>query len=253
MAADPERPPGWARIPLAVIVVDVAGRVSHWSDGARRLFGVGPKDAVGRPAAELLPLSTVLDPDAGDPVGEPAPPDPLPRARSIPRTESILPAELLLGAGTTSGTGPARPAAGRFWTRRPDRDGTAGDVLWWVYPLRGPGAARVLVLAGDGAGLRADGLGAPDRSVSPGFATRTGSAEAAELARRLPDALPGMTRAESGYIAGQLCDLGHPVLEVGAPAAGETHPGPPSPGAEPGPDPDRVELPSNWLVIGRDG
>ena len=48
------------RIPLAVIVVDRGGLVSHWSSGARRLFGVTREEAVGRPAGDLLPVSGAL-------------------------------------------------------------------------------------------------------------------------------------------------------------------------------------------------
>ncbi|MFF0450847.1 SpoIIE family protein phosphatase [Streptomyces sp. NPDC004609] len=48
------------RIPLAVVVVDGAGLVSHWSTGARRLFGPTREEAVGRPAADLLPVAGAL-------------------------------------------------------------------------------------------------------------------------------------------------------------------------------------------------
>lgn len=54
------------RIPLAVVVVDRAGLVSHWSTGARRLFGTTKDDAVGHPALDLLPVSGAL-PDEDDP------------------------------------------------------------------------------------------------------------------------------------------------------------------------------------------
>lgn len=53
------------RIPLAVVVVDRAGLVSHWSTGARRLFGTDRDDAVGHPALDLLPVSGAL-PDEDD-------------------------------------------------------------------------------------------------------------------------------------------------------------------------------------------
>ena len=48
------------RVPLAVVVVDRDGLVSHWSTGARRLFGVPKEHAVGHPAVDLLPVSGVL-------------------------------------------------------------------------------------------------------------------------------------------------------------------------------------------------
>lgn len=51
------------RIPLAVIVVDGDGLVSHWSTGARRLFGPAREEAVGRSALDLLPVSGALRED----------------------------------------------------------------------------------------------------------------------------------------------------------------------------------------------
>ena len=54
------------RIPLAVVVVDRAGLVSHWSSGARRLFGTTKDEAVGQSALDLLPVSGAL-PDADEP------------------------------------------------------------------------------------------------------------------------------------------------------------------------------------------
>ncbi|MCL2733364.1 MAG: PAS domain-containing protein, partial [Actinomycetia bacterium] len=65
---DRRTPPGLSgRIPLAVIVVDTGGLVSHWSTGARRLFGPSREEAVGRPAVDLLPVVGALDaPDVPD-------------------------------------------------------------------------------------------------------------------------------------------------------------------------------------------
>src|SRR5437867_1169716 len=51
------------RIPLAVVVVDRDGLVSHWSRGAGRLFGVPKDDAIGRAAVDLLPVSGALPED----------------------------------------------------------------------------------------------------------------------------------------------------------------------------------------------
>lgn len=48
------------RIPLAVVVVDGEGLVSHRSTGARRLFGSTREEAVGRPAVDLLPVTGAL-------------------------------------------------------------------------------------------------------------------------------------------------------------------------------------------------
>jgi len=47
-------PAAAGRIPLAVVVVDREGLVSHWSRGAGRLFGVPKDDAIGRAAVDLL-------------------------------------------------------------------------------------------------------------------------------------------------------------------------------------------------------
>jgi PAS domain-containing protein len=51
------------RIPLAVVVVDGDGLVSHWSTGARRLFGHSRDEAVGQQAGDLMPVAGAL---AGD-------------------------------------------------------------------------------------------------------------------------------------------------------------------------------------------
>lgn len=64
-----ERATAAGRIPLAVVVVDRAGLVSHWSRGARRLFGTSREDAVGRPAVDLLPVSGALPDDEIAPYG----------------------------------------------------------------------------------------------------------------------------------------------------------------------------------------
>ncbi|GHI99414.1 hypothetical protein TPA0906_12800 [Streptomyces olivaceus] len=54
---DPVADPLAGRVPLAVVVVDRDGLVSHWSRGARRLFraaqGGGDRPARVRPAARL--------------------------------------------------------------------------------------------------------------------------------------------------------------------------------------------------------
>ncbi|MBI0385411.1 PAS domain-containing protein, partial [Streptomyces albiflaviniger] len=48
------------RMPLAVVVIDAEGRVTHWSSGARRLFGPTRQQAVGRLAVDLMPVSGAL-------------------------------------------------------------------------------------------------------------------------------------------------------------------------------------------------
>jgi PAS domain S-box-containing protein len=44
-----------------LVVVDGEGLVSHWSTGARRLFGLAKEEALGRPAIDLLPVEAIPD------------------------------------------------------------------------------------------------------------------------------------------------------------------------------------------------
>ncbi|MER5442543.1 SpoIIE family protein phosphatase [Streptomyces sp. NPDC002790] len=172
------------RVPLAVVLVDHAGRVSHWSSGARRLFGPPKEDAVGRPAADLLPVSGAL-PQQG-----PAPHD----------LEESLGGQL------------SYPAAGRarLDTSAVPRDRI--DVLWWAYPLVGPGPERLLVLAADAHQLGGDEEPEVER-MAPAFALHTDFPAADELARKLPEILPSMSVSESARIVSQVLELGYPVLE----------------------------------------
>ena len=194
------------RIPLAVVVVDDRGLVSHWSTGARRLFGIPREEAVGRPAADLLPVGGVLDAQdlCPDEAGEPGP-----SGRDG------------LDGGLDDGTGPvlashgAYPAAGRARINAPARDREPADVLWWAYPLVGPGPERLLVLAADAAPLQSGAeTHAEYRRIAPGFALHTEFPGAAELAGRLPDILPNMGPQRGGRIAAQVLELGYPVLEI---------------------------------------
>ncbi|MGW0840646.1 SpoIIE family protein phosphatase [Streptomyces sp. NPDC002787] len=185
------------RIPLAVVVVDRAGLVSHWSTGARRLFGTTKDDAVGRPALDLLPVAGAL-PDEDD---------------TLPRgaygaydahghdLETSLDGQL------------SYPAAGRARLTVPERDRI--DVLWWAYPLVGPGRERLLVLAADAEALRRpeDDTAVAVARIAPGFALHTDFPGAEELARRLPEILPSMSVGESARIVAQVLELGYPVLE----------------------------------------
>ncbi|GHI02958.1 PAS sensor protein [Streptomyces cellostaticus] len=192
------------RIPLAVVVVDRDGLVSHWSSGARRMFGVDREDALGHPAADLLPVSGALSDDPGG--------DALPDAYDThdgpgPDLEASL-------DGRTG-----YPTAGRARLcphgDHPDRDETRIDVLWWAYPLVGPGPSRLLVLAADATRLR-DERGYDDETaerISPGFARHTELPDPGELARRLPEILPNMGPEPSGRIVSQVLELGYPVLE----------------------------------------
>jgi serine phosphatase RsbU (regulator of sigma subunit)/anti-sigma regulatory factor (Ser/Thr protein kinase) len=203
------------RIPLAVVVVDRDGLVSHWSSGARRLFGVTREDAVGRPAGDLLPVSGAL-------------PDGL---QAEPLLDSSGPYEAYDGLGpdleASLGGRTAYATAGRARIsqrdgERPARDDPGSghgdrrlDVLWWAYPLVGPGPARLLVLAADAARLRAErGYDAETAErISPGFARYTELPAFDELARRLPEILPNMGPGLSGRIVSQVLELGYPVME----------------------------------------
>ncbi|MER8153707.1 SpoIIE family protein phosphatase [Streptomyces sp. NPDC094472] len=176
------------RMPLAVVVIDAEGRVTHWSSGARRLFGPTREQAVGCPAVDLMPVSGAL------------------RGAEV-RTDATGHPELddsLLGTMYYPTAGRARmadPAHGR------------ADVLWWAYPLVGPGPERLLVLAADANGVGGDALGQDER-IAPGFALHTEFSGAERLAGRLPDILPNMGPATAGRIVAQVLELGYPVLEI---------------------------------------
>ncbi|GAB2714272.1 ATP-binding SpoIIE family protein phosphatase [Streptomyces bullii] len=182
------------RIPLAVVVVDREGLVSHWSSGARRLLGVPKDEAVGRPAVDLLPVTGALpEADATGPYESYAGDD-----GPGPGLESSLDGGL------------SYPAAGRARLGAAGRDRV--DVLWWGYPLVGPGPERLLVLAAD-----ADALYGPQEAtferIAPGFALHTDFPGSDDLARRLPEILPSMSVEESTRIVAQVLELGYPVLE----------------------------------------
>ncbi|MEU5314897.1 SpoIIE family protein phosphatase [Streptomyces sp. NPDC021562] len=199
------------RIPLAVVVVDRAGRVSHWSTGARRLFGAAREEAIGRAVLDLLPVSGALpeDDDEITPYGAYAAYDGL-----GPDLESSLDGRLNFpAAGRARLTVPTRsePATPAPEGRGSDRT----DVLWWAYPLVGPGDERLLVLAADAERLhRAEQEeGVAVERIAPGFALHTDFPGAEELARRLPEILPSMSVDESARIVAQVLELGYPILE----------------------------------------
>ncbi|WP_079277580.1 PP2C family protein-serine/threonine phosphatase [Streptomyces sp. CB03234] len=181
------------RIPLAVVVVDGDGLVSHWSTGARRLFGHAEQAALGRPAADLLPVSGALEenrPYADDSPGH----------------------ALDTSLDASRGGFASYPAAGRARLSEPGQERT--DVLWWAYPLVGPGPERLLVLAADAARFGGDAAG-PERfeRIAPGFALHTDYPGSDELARRLPGILSAMSVRQSARIVSQVLELGYPVLE----------------------------------------
>ncbi|WP_406195117.1 SpoIIE family protein phosphatase [Streptomyces sp. NBC_01017] len=190
------------RIPLAVVVVDREGLVSHWSSGARRLFGPAKEQAIGRAAVDLLPVSGALPEDddvslygaysAYDGLGH--------------DLETSLDGRLYY------------PAAGRARLTVPERSETGSDrvdVLWWAYPLVGPGPERLLVLGADVGRLQQEAQEEDTgyERVAPAFALHTDFPGAEELAGRLPEILPSMSVEESARIVGQILELGYPVLE----------------------------------------
>ncbi|MDT0405648.1 SpoIIE family protein phosphatase [Streptomyces edwardsiae] len=195
---DDRAPDGTAstgRIPLAVVVVDRDGLVSHWSRGARRLFALPKEEALGRPAVDLLPVTGAL-PEEPEETGDEEP---------YGTCDGPGP-----GLGASLGGGLSYPAAGRA---RLAADGAGRvDVLWWAYPLVGPGSERLLVLAADADGPHTDGAGTFER-IAPGFARHTDLPGAEDLARRLPEILPSMSVGDSARIAAQVLELGYPILE----------------------------------------
>jgi serine phosphatase RsbU (regulator of sigma subunit) len=222
---DGDTAPGHAagRIPLAVVVVDREGLVSHWSRGARLLFGTPKEEAIGCPATDLLPVSGALpeeDAEAGQ-AGEAEEDSPYGAYSAYSAHDGLGP-----GLGSSLDGRLHYPAAGRARLTVPGR--ARLDVLWWAYPLVGPGPERLLVLAADAGALRRDRAGGEDgpaaghdgrgarplvERIVPGFALHTDFPGADELARRLPEILPSMSVGESSRIVAQVLELGYPVLE----------------------------------------
>ncbi|MBM7168492.1 SpoIIE family protein phosphatase [Streptomyces sp. G44] len=209
------------RIPLAVVVVDGAGLVSHWSAGARRLFGYSKEEAVGRPAGDLLPVHGAMHENRAD-------------REEHGHFDGLADHDDHAPHGMYDGLGPdlgaslgghlSYPAAGRARLTGPGSGGGRVDVIWWAYPLVGPGPERLLVLAADagppaaheGSAAGRDERGEPGERaerVAPGFALHTDFPGADELADRLPEILPSMSVVESSRIVAQVLELGYPVLE----------------------------------------
>ncbi|WP_405824728.1 SpoIIE family protein phosphatase [Streptomyces sp. NBC_00838] len=182
------------RIPLAVVVVDADGLVSHWSSGARRLFGHSKEAAVGQPAGDLMPVSGALTEDRTGRVNGPY---------DMYGADDELGPEL---HGRSS-----YPTAGRAKLSDPGRPRL--DVLWWAYPLAGPGTGRHLVLAADVDQFRGDVGDADTGRIAPSFSLHTEFADSQSLAGQLPHILPNMSVAESERIVAQVLELGYPVLE----------------------------------------
>ncbi|UQA92247.1 SpoIIE family protein phosphatase [Streptomyces halobius] len=190
------RGPVPGRIPLAVVVVGANGRISHWSSGARRLFGPSREEAVGSCVLDLLPVTGALGGKEWN-------------GRQDGPEECHGPGlEASLGGATSY------PTAGR--ARMAAAGAAVADVLWWAYPLVGPGEERLLVLAADAAQVPAESEddGGERRRFAPAFALHTELPGSDELARRLPHILPSMSPQESARIVAQVLELGYPVLEV---------------------------------------
>ncbi|MFD3419424.1 hypothetical protein [Streptomyces decoyicus] len=220
LAAPRDAAPG--RIPLAVVVVGADGRISHWSGGAHRLFGPTREEAVGAPAVDLMPVTGALgDEEWGGlrtngseerhGLAERHGPEMSNGVEMSKGAEGANPAVL---EAPLAG-GPSYPTAGRA------RMTTAGpgpvDLLWWAYPLAGPGAGRILVLAADAERLPGgdDGeSGTGHARFAPAFGLHTDIPGAGDLARRLPEILPSISPQESARIVSQVLELGYPVLEV---------------------------------------
>ncbi|MFC9240058.1 hypothetical protein ACFTZK_26945 [Streptomyces decoyicus] len=204
------------RIPLAVVVVGADGRISHWSGGAHRLFGPTREEAVGAPAVDLMPVTGALgDAEWG--------------GRRTNGWEERHGSEMRNGVETSKGAEGANPAVleaplaggASYPTAGRARMATAGtgpvDLLWWAYPLAGPGVGRILVLAADAERLPGgdDGeSGAGHERFAPAFGLHTDIPGAGDLARRLPEILPSISPQESARIVSQVLELGYPVLEV---------------------------------------
>nr|WP_242440984.1 SpoIIE family protein phosphatase [Streptomyces sp. CB02923] len=190
-------------MPLAVVVVDGDGLVSHWSTGARRLFGPAREEAVGTPAVDLMPVSGALGEREWS--AQDWDEDPAQSRRNGPDLEASL------------GGRSAYPTAGR--ARMADVERGTVDILWWAYPLVGPGAERLLVLGADADQLH--GHSAADDAdteeserFAPGFALHTDFPGSEVLAAQLPQILPSMSPQESARIVSQVLELGYPVLEI---------------------------------------
>ncbi|MEV8389238.1 MULTISPECIES: ATP-binding SpoIIE family protein phosphatase [unclassified Streptomyces] len=198
-----QRPAADGRIPLAVVVVDGDGLISHWSTGARRLFGHSKDEAVGQPATDLMPVAGAL---AAAERGV---------AHGVDDTGIGLDPDVDLDTGggpELHGRG-SYATAGRATLSECGRDRL--DVVWWAYPLIGPEPGRHLVLAADTAQFKRDDVDgrADTRRISPAFALHAELPDAEALARRLPDILPNMGPAESSRIVAQVLELGYPALE----------------------------------------
>ncbi|GAA4153009.1 SpoIIE family protein phosphatase [Actinomadura keratinilytica] len=183
---------------LALVALDVHGRVTHWSRVAAELFGVDRRRAVGRPLTCLLRLPRehrgVFEPGAF-----------------------------------------AHVWCGTFQVPRVD-DGEIAEIAWWVYPLRtdSPEGVRLVAMAADMRRLREEGPGvsvgdtsaaANDEElprpmsgvrlvwVEPSLVP-TGGEDPAGLGRRLATLLRPSDAAAAERIAARVLAMGHPAVNL---------------------------------------
>ncbi|MGH3375701.1 MAG: SpoIIE family protein phosphatase [Actinoallomurus sp.] len=184
--------------PMAVILMNDFGNITHWNDTATGIFGLAQENAIGRPLRTLLRLPQEHE-DAFDP------------GRS--RIRHVW--------------------TGGFLVPRVD-DGLLREVAWWVYPLTGPDRVRVLAIAVDAQRLRDGGPGlalgevlvsAPSATpltsdsgvrvlrVEPTLLPVSG-VDPTMLERRLTELLPAMPPGAEESIIQQVLTRGFPAVNV---------------------------------------
>jgi PAS domain S-box-containing protein len=184
--------------PMAVILVNDLGNITHWNDTATEIFGLAQENAIGRQLRTLLRLPHEHR-DAFDPGGS--------RIRHV--------------------------WTGGFLVPRVE-DGLLREVAWWVYPLTGPDRARVLAIAADAHRLREGGPGlalgevlvtAPSSTpltsdsgvrvlrVEPTLLPVSG-VDQNMLERRLTEMLPVMPPGAAEAITQQVLTRGYPAVNV---------------------------------------
>ncbi|GLY74420.1 hypothetical protein Airi01_026870 [Actinoallomurus iriomotensis] len=184
--------------PMAVILLNDLGHVTHWSHTADEIFGLAHEEAAGRPLRTLLRLPQEHG-DAFEPGGS--------RIRHAWTGAFLVPAM---------------------------DDGPLREVAWWVYPLSGPDRARVLAIAADANRLRDGGPGlalgdvlvkapspTPLTSESGVRLLRVeptllppGGADPSMLGRRLTEMLPAMPPGAAESIVRQVLIRGYPAVNV---------------------------------------
>ncbi len=184
--------------PMAVILMNDLGHVTHWNQVAVEIFGLAHEDAVGRPLSTLVLL----------------PQD---------RRDAFEPGGSRLRHAWT----------GVFELPRAD-DGRFREVAWWVYPLTGPDRVRLLVIAADAHRLREGGPGLAVGDVLVSVPAQTSltaeggvrvlraeptllpvsGGDATVLDRRLAEMLPAMPPGATEPIVRQVLRRGYPAVNV---------------------------------------